>query len=135
LNVRQDKQGSRDAMKTPIILKADDGVSWWRDPHKLEISIESPDIEAGLYSAWDAQGQLLAVVPVEPVTRGWFFGIETVSVSPGRLVETGTFRPDELTTVIQGHLADALPSQPFSGLDLTTALNLLCQSQPSGDHH
>jgi hypothetical protein len=133
LNVRKTKPGPRDEMKTPIILRADDGVSWWPVPHQLELSIESPDIEAGLYSAWDAQGQILEVVPVEPVRRGRFFGIETVSVSPGRLVETGTYRPDELTIVIQEHLADVLPSPPFSGLDLATALNLLCQSQPSRD--
>ena len=118
-------------MKPPIILRADDGVSWWLDPEKLQLSIESPDIEDGIYSAWDAQGQILEIVPVEPVVRRRFLGIETVSVSPGRLIETGTYRPGELTKVIQDYLSDVFPSLPATTLDLSTALNLLCQSKQS----
>ena len=121
-------------MKPPIILRADDGISWWLDSTKLQCSIESPDIEAGLYSAWDAQGQVLEVVPVEPVVRRRFLGIESMSVSSGRLIETGVFRPDELTAVIYEHLTDTLPSLPAPQLDLTAAMTLLCQSQPSGDY-
>jgi hypothetical protein len=120
-------------MKTPIILKADDGVSWWPDPALLQCSIESPDIEEGLYSAWDAQGQVLEVVPVMPVVRRRVLGIESVSVSSGKLIETGLFRPEELTTVILTHLLDVSPSPPAKGLDLTTVLSLLCQSQRSGE--
>lgn len=120
-------------MKPPIILRADDGVSWWLDPQKLQRSIESPDIEAGIYSAWDAQGQILEVVPVEAVKRSRFLGIEAVSVSPGRLIETGTFCPDELTAVINDHLSDMLPSQPATAFDLSTALEQLCKSQASRD--
>jgi hypothetical protein len=121
-------------MKLPIILRADDDLTWWLDPAKLQCSIESPDIEAGLYSAWDSQGQVLDVIPVEPVVRRRFLGIESVSVSPGRLIATGVFRPHELTTIIQTYLWEVFSTPPAKELDLSTALSLLYESQPSSDY-
>ena len=118
-------------MKLPIILRADDGVSWWPDAVTLQLSIESPDIEAGIYSAWDSLGQVLEVVPLEPVLRGRLFGIESVRVSPGRLIETGVYSPDDLRTVIFDHLSE-ISSVPDCTLDLPSAVDLLCLSQQAG---
>lgn len=118
----------------PIILQANDGISWWRDPFKLQCSIESPDIEAGLYAAWDSQGQVLDVVPVAPVVRSRFLGIETVSVTSGRLIETGAFCPDDLRTAILDHLSDVLPSSHETPTDLSAAVDLLCHTQPASDY-
>lgn len=120
-------------MTSPIILRADDGISWWRDPARLALHLESPDIEAGLYSAWDADGQVLQVLPLHPTVRKPFLGIETLSVTAGSLVETGTYRPDELQEVIREHLTEVLPSMPDDMPDLRAAIEMLCQSQSPGD--
>ncbi|GEP46102.1 hypothetical protein [Brevifollis gellanilyticus] len=120
-------------MTSPIILRADDGVSWWRDPARLALHLESPDIEAGLYSAWDADGQVLQVLPLHPTVRKPFLGMATLSVTAGRLVETGIYRPDELQEVIREHLTEVLPSMPDDVPDLRAAIKMLCQSQSPGD--
>lgn len=116
-------------MKLPIILRADDGITWWPDAVALQHSIESPDIEAGIYSAWDSQGQILEVAPLWPVFRRRFFGMESVDVSPGKLIETGIYNPEDLKMAILDHLSETPSPAPDNFLDLPAAVNLLCQNQ------
>lgn len=120
-------------MTLPIILRADDGLSWWTDLHKLELALESPDIEAGVYLAWDAHGQVLQVVSCAPVKRGSILGVQTVNVVSGRLVETGIFSPDDLRSVIHSWLLEQHPSTSCSEADLASTLALLCSTQPQGE--
>lgn len=121
-------------MKYPIMLRSDDGITWWKDAAKLEEYVESPDIEAGIYKAWDAQGQILKLSPKTPVTRGSFLGFETVSISSGSLSETGEFDPDGLSGAIARHLqAFFLHYEKNIPPDLESTLALLCQLQASED--
>jgi hypothetical protein len=122
------------AMTPPIILHADDGISWWRDPLQLQQSIESPDIEAGIYTAWDALGQVLRVLPMAPAVRSTFPCLASASVTCGKLVETGKFRPEDLRSAIFQHLFETQPSIPPSDMDLQATVALLCEVQPCDDY-
>ncbi len=118
-------------MKLPIILLADDGVTWWPEPRLLETSVESPDIEDGIYyTAWDSEGQILELKASLPVSRKSFLGLSSVSVSPGVLRETGNYEPEKLRSVILAHLKDRLPSSNTVG-DLASVLVQLCREQPA----
>lgn len=119
-------------MHLPVILRADDGISWWSDSRSLELSLESPDIEDGMYSAWDALGQVLRVLPLEPVKRGRFFGLKTVTVTSGRLAETGEYDSGQLVVAIHEHLSDRFPSIPLSGMNLEATVGLLQSLQSDG---
>ncbi len=118
-------------MKLPIILQADDGVTWWPEPGMLEISVESPDIEDVNYAAWDAEGQVLEITAAQPVSRRSFIGISTVSVSSGALTETGKYEPDQLRSVIIAHLENRTTSTNIEGEDLASLLACFCRDQPA----
>jgi hypothetical protein len=93
-------------MKSPILLQGDDGLSWWNDANRLARHVESPDIEDGVYTVWDAEGQVLTLTAATPVERRSFFGIHSVSVSPGVIKETGRYEPNILYSVIAFHVKD-----------------------------
>ena len=120
-------------MKAPIILRADDGLSWWSDPGKLGLALESPDIEDGIYHAWDAEGQILKIAPLRPVVHRSFFGLRTVSVSPGVVSGTGLYEPDVLQAVLAEYIADmGCPTEDIPK-DLDSAVERLCRQKPSRD--
>jgi hypothetical protein len=117
-------------MKLPIFLQADDGVTWWTDLASLESSLESPDIEAGLYKAWDSDGQRVRIAPVLPVTRSSFFGLQSMSVSCGKVSPSGVFEQDTLCAVLIAHIKDACGCGMELPKDLPALVELLCRLQP-----
>jgi len=118
-------------MKTPIILKADDGISWWTTASQLESWIESPDIEEGIYTAWDAEGQILELSPVEPVRHGSFLGIRTVSISCGKITETGRYDCDSPRVLIAAHIQKYLNCHDEIPKDLDSIVALFCRLEPA----
>lgn len=117
-------------MRTPIFLQADDGLTWWTDLPALASSLESPDIEAGIYQAWDADGQRLSIAPVVPVKRGRLLGFPSASISCGNVSASGVFEQDALCGVLAAHLRDACDYSAEPPGDLPELINLLCRLQP-----
>ena len=118
-------------MKSPILLRADDGLSWWSDADSLAAYVESPDIEEGIYTAWDADGQVLILAPAAPVVRKSFSGLRSVSVSPGVISETGCYEPDVLHAVIASHIKDVWSYIEEVPADLCGIVQVLCSLQPA----
>ena len=106
-------------MKFPIILQADGGITWWPTVELLQNSLESPDLKAGIHAVWDAEGQILGLTVAHPVSRSSFSGIPTVSISPGVLIESGKYEPDQLRSAVVAHLQPAhLSSEKIASEDL-----------------
>ena len=86
--------------------------------------MESPDIEDGTYTLWDAEGQILSLTPAAPTRRKSVLGVSLVAVSPGSLTEMGRYEPEILGCVIADHLRevcrchDELPTELGAVLDL-----------------
>ena len=112
-------------MKTPILLRADDGLTWWRNSGNLESYVESPDIADGIYSAWDAEGQRLNL----EAARKSFFGMSTVS--NGVLSDSGSYEPEYLHSVITSHIKDVYDQAGDLPKDLPSVIALLCRLQPA----
>ena len=118
-------------MKAPIILRADDGISWWKDAASLECYVESPDIEDGIFTVRDTEGQVLNLSPLIPVKRGRLFGLRTVSVSPGVISETGQYESEILHALIAAHIRGVWHYNGHIPEGLPSILELLCRLQPA----
>lgn len=118
-------------MKTPLILRADDGISLWATASQLEMYVESPDIERGIYTAWDAEGQILQLSPADPVSHGSFLGIRSVSVSCGILTGTGRYDPETPRALIAAHIQGVLNYRGEIPNDLASIVVLLRSLEPT----
>jgi hypothetical protein len=76
-------------VKPPIFVVGSDGdLLAFDSPARAEGFVESIDVEDGEYlDAFDSEGRLLALEVERPTVRRKFFGIESVELTPVRLVE------------------------------------------------
>lgn len=100
-------------MKLPIILRDSTGdLAVYRTPEEAEAHVESPDVEAGEYTVWDAEGRRLAfdVVPPasergKPTSGKLAVGLSWVAVHPVKLREAAdSADPAALRTALLGGL-------------------------------
>lgn len=108
---------------SPLIMKADDGVYWYESAQDLERDVESPDIEEGIYTVWDAEGQVLNLQLYEPVKKGWL----SVSVSQGVVKTTGEYEVEAMRNAIAQDLgvdANSLPK------DVPALVKHFCSTKP-----
>ena len=117
-------------MKTPIILRADDGLSWWNDAKNLSSFVETPEIEAGTYTIWDADGQILDLSIAEPAKKT-FLGLKFTSGAQGEITETARYEPDVLHAVIANHIQEVWKYKGEIPEDLIAIVHLLCRLQPA----
>jgi hypothetical protein len=116
-------------MKAPIILRADDGLSWWRDAGALERFVELPEIEEGIYTVWDSEGQALDLSPATQDVRKSFLGLRTGSTPEGVITETGRYEPEILHAVIAAHIKDVWKYKGEIPEELCRIVHLLCRLQ------
>ena len=117
-------------MKTPIILRADDGLSWWNDADWLRSSIEPQDIKDGIYTAWDSAGQALALTREITREKWSLFGRARLITEPEYgIFETGRHEPHVLHAVIASHVTDVWNYQGDIPADLPSIVFLLCRLQ------
>ncbi|WAC19748.1 hypothetical protein OVA24_21245 [Luteolibacter sp. SL250] len=124
-------------MILPIIVKADDGVKWWMDPVAAGGAMESPDIEAGIYSAWDSRGQMIHIGPMDDggnqPRNAKFMGIWSHDVTCGKLLGSGIQEPEALRQVILFHLTERLSANVSMDMSLAAAVDLLCFLEPAAN--
>lgn len=109
----------------PLIMKAEGGVYWYESAQDLERDVESSDIEEGIYTVWDAEGQVLNLQPYEPVKRNW---LGWVSVSQGVLTATGKCDIEAMRNAIAYYLevdVNALPE------DASELVKHFCSLKPA----
>ena len=77
-------------MKPPIfvVVAANGDILAFDSPARAERYVESIDVENGEYlQAFDSEGRLLALEVERPTVRHKFVGLESVELTPVRLVE------------------------------------------------
>ncbi|GAA5497130.1 hypothetical protein Rhal01_03320 [Rubritalea halochordaticola] len=108
----------------PLIMKADDGVYWYESAQDLGRDVESPDIEEGIYTVWDAEGQVLKLQLCEPLKKGWF----SRSISKGVITATGKYDVEAMRTAIAQGLEVDVNSLPEEAPAL---VKRFCSSKPA----
>jgi hypothetical protein len=75
-------------VKPPIFVVAADGLLAFESPTRAEGWVESIDVEDGEYlDVFDSEGRLLAFEVERPTVRHKSLGLESVELTPVRLVE------------------------------------------------
>lgn len=113
----------------PIILVADDGISWYQTTADLERDLESPDVNAGVYQAFDATGLRLQLQCPPNRSTTWFsFGVDVEPVTVG----SGTVHdPQSLELALRDHLTHVAGLNCPQDAGLSQLISWLTQFQPS----
>jgi hypothetical protein len=113
----------------PIILIADDGVRWYRSLTALAEAIESPDVNAGIYMAFDASGLKLDIrCPNEHRSESFF---RSVPVHPITIHDGATRDIDTVKSAIIEHLTRAGKAEVPVDASLAFAVSQLTLLQPA----
>ncbi|SHK35299.1 hypothetical protein SAMN02745181_3671 [Rubritalea squalenifaciens DSM 18772] len=97
---------------------------WYESTQDLERDVESPDIEEGIYTVWDAEGKVLKLQLCEPVKKGWF----SRSISKGVITATGKYDFEAMRTEIAKGLEIDVNSLPEEAPAL---VEHFCSSKPA----
>lgn len=114
---------------SPVILIADDGVHWYQSPSALGLALESPDVNAGIYTAFDATGRKLELRCPPDNQAGHYFGmvdIHPVTVHEGKVCDAPT-----LKAAIIDHLARTQNTVLPADASLACAIASLIRLQPA----
>ncbi len=104
-------------MKPPIFVVASDGeLLAFDSPARAEGFVESIDVEDGEYlDSFDSEGRLLALEVERPSVRRKFLGLESIELTPVRLVEKESqpSHVEDLKSALLGALARVGPPGEF----------------------
>ena len=94
-------------MKPPIfvVVASNSDILAFDSPARAERYVESIDVENGEYPhAFDSEGRLLALEVERPTVRHKFLGLESVELTPVRLVEKES-KPSHAEDLVEALLA------------------------------